>query len=150
MECSNGNFRPCEGPGLARISGLLVDSLIMLARQFLCVFCYISATKEPAQHCNLVSGLQSWSSSILRSISCHPHHPPASTPSSALVILLRSSNCSDFLSHLVGTVQASTSTGSGLKGNRLMHLLCKFHTRAYYPWRVMLASILLNRLSRNF
>ena len=40
------------------------------------------------------------------------------------------------------TVQAATSTGSGLKGNRLMHLLCKFHTRACYPWRVMLASIL--------
>ena len=25
----------CEGPGLARISGLLVDGLIMLARHFL-------------------------------------------------------------------------------------------------------------------
>ena len=30
------------------------------------------------------------------------------------------------------TVQAATSTGSGLKDNRLMHLLCKFHTRACY------------------
>ena len=29
VECSNGGFRPCEGPGLARVSGLLVDSLIM-------------------------------------------------------------------------------------------------------------------------
>ena len=28
--------------------------------------------------------------------------------------------------------------GSGLKGNGLMHLLCKFHTRACYPWQVML------------
>ena len=36
VECSNGGFRPCEGPGLARISGLLVDSLIMLARRVLC------------------------------------------------------------------------------------------------------------------
>ena len=26
----------CEGPGLARVSGLLVDSLIMLARHVLC------------------------------------------------------------------------------------------------------------------
>ena len=28
------------------------------------------ATKEPAQFCNLVSGLLSWSASILKSISC--------------------------------------------------------------------------------
>ena len=35
------------------------------------------------------------------------------------------------------TLQAATSTGSGLKGNRLIHLLCKFHTRACHPWRVM-------------
>ena len=39
------------------------------------------------------------------------------------------------------TLQAATSTGSGLKGtcNRLVNLLCKFYTRACYPWRVMLA-----------
>ena len=36
VECSNGGFRPCEGPGFARVSGLLVDSLIMLARRVLC------------------------------------------------------------------------------------------------------------------
>ena len=36
VECSNGGFRPCERPGLARVSGLLVDSLIMLARRVLC------------------------------------------------------------------------------------------------------------------
>ena len=36
VECSNGGFRPCEGRGLARVSGLLVDSLIMLARRVLC------------------------------------------------------------------------------------------------------------------
>ena len=35
VECSNGGFRPCEGPGLARVSGLLVDSLIMLTRRVL-------------------------------------------------------------------------------------------------------------------
>ena len=28
---SNGSFRPFQGPGLERISGLLVDSLTMLA-----------------------------------------------------------------------------------------------------------------------
>ena len=36
VECPNGGFRPCEGPGLARVSGLLVDSLIMLARHVPC------------------------------------------------------------------------------------------------------------------
>ena len=70
----NGGFRPCEGPGLARISGLLVNSLIMLARRFFCGFYCISATKEPAQPCNLISGLQSWSASILRSNPCPSHH----------------------------------------------------------------------------
>ena len=30
------------------------------------------------------------------------------------------------------TLQAATSNESGLKGNRLMHLLCKFHMRVGY------------------
>ena len=54
------------------VSGLVKDlawqDLIILASRVLCRFCYISATKEPAQPCNLVSGLQSWSASILRPI----------------------------------------------------------------------------------
>ena len=40
----NGGCWACEGPGLARISGLLVDSLIMLARCYFCWFCYKSAS----------------------------------------------------------------------------------------------------------
>ena len=56
------------------------DSLMMLARHFSCGFCYISSTtKEPAQPCNLVPGLQSWSASILRSIPCPSNHLPPST-----------------------------------------------------------------------
>ena len=39
VENSNGGFWPCEGPGLARISGSLVDDLIMLARH-LCIYFY--------------------------------------------------------------------------------------------------------------
>ena len=31
------------------------------------------------------------------------------------------------------TLQTATSIGSGLKGNRLMHFLCRFHTCASYP-----------------
>ena len=31
---SNGGFWLCEGPGLVRISGLLVDGLILLAKYF--------------------------------------------------------------------------------------------------------------------
>ena len=38
-----------------------------VGQTFFCGFCYISTTKEPAEPCNLVSGLQSWSVSILRS-----------------------------------------------------------------------------------
>ena len=53
----NGSFRPCEGPDLARISGLLVASLIMLARRFFCGFCYISTTRE--QHSPVISSLDS-------------------------------------------------------------------------------------------
>ena len=142
VECSNGGFRPCEGPGLARISGLLVDSLIMLARRVLCWFCYISATKEPAQPCNLVSGLQSWSASILRSISCPPHHPQPPPLYEHSWYYFARPTAQIFYLIWRETLQAATSTGSGLKGNRLMHLLCKFHTRVCYPWRVMLASIL--------
>ena len=59
VENSNDGFWPCEGSGLARISGLLVDDLIMLARHFLCLFWCISATKKLAQPCNLMSVLQS-------------------------------------------------------------------------------------------
>ena len=47
------------------------------------------------------------------------------------MILVCLSNFLDFLSYLQEPLQAATGTGSGLKGNnRLMHLFCKFHTRA--------------------
>ena len=36
VEILNGSIWPCEGSGMARISGILVDGLIMLARRFLC------------------------------------------------------------------------------------------------------------------
>ena len=87
-----------------------------------------------------MSGLQSWSASILRPPpSLHPFVSTRDTPTAQIFYLI-----------WWETVQAATITGSGLKGNRLMHLLCKFHTRACYPWRILLASILQNRLSRNF
>ena len=34
MKILNGGFWLCEGPGLTRISGLLVDNLIMLGKRF--------------------------------------------------------------------------------------------------------------------
>ena len=40
-------------------------------------------------------------------------------------------------STLLGGQLLTKRTGSGLKGNRLMHLLCKFQMRGY-PWQVML------------
>ena len=50
--------------GILLCSINIVDNETMLARRFFCGICYISATKEPAQPCDLVSGLQSWSASI--------------------------------------------------------------------------------------
>ena len=123
MESSNGCFWPCEGSGLARISGLLVDGLVVLNRHFFCWFCHISATKKPAQPCNLVSGLQSWSASILKSFRCPLCHPPPlcvhsscyfAHPTAQIVFLI-----------WWETLQTATSTGSGLKGNRLIHLEIK-------------------------
>ena len=43
--------------------------------------------------------------------------------------------------------QAPKSIGSGLKGNRLVRLLCKFHTCAHYSWQVIMARI---HLFQNF
>jgi len=37
------------------------------------------------------------------------------------------------------TLQAAKSTCSCLKGDELMHLLCKFHTRACFPWQALMA-----------
>ena len=34
VESSNGGFWLCEGPGLARISSLLVDGLMLFAKHF--------------------------------------------------------------------------------------------------------------------
>ena len=42
VESSNGGFWPCEGPGLAKINGLLVDSLIMLAKHSSLILLHIS------------------------------------------------------------------------------------------------------------
>ena len=89
-----------------------------VGQTFFCGFCYISATKEPSQSCNLVSGLQLWSASILRSNPC----PPPTLHPSPLVILLARPTAQIFYLIWWETLQAATSTGSGLKGNRLMHL----------------------------
>ena len=54
------------------------------------------------------------------------------------MILLRSPTTQIFYLIWQEILQAATSTGSSIKGNRLMHLLCKIHTHASYPWHVML------------
>ena len=76
----NGSFRPCEGLGLAR-SVVYCGWSDNVCQTIFCGVCSISATKKPAQPCNLVSGFQSWSaSSFLKSISCPTlvvwHHQP--------------------------------------------------------------------------
>ena len=54
LEGLNGSVWPSEGPGF---SGKWMHGLIQLAKCFLCGFCCISATKEPIQPYNLVSGV---------------------------------------------------------------------------------------------
>ena len=104
VESSNGSFWTCLGKN-HWFTGDNVGQTF-----FLLILLHI--TKEPAQPYNLMTGLQSWSASILKSISC-PHHPPPllSTRDTTLLIqLLR-------FSILFGKkLQAATSTGSGLKG----------------------------------
>ena len=81
MECPNGGFRPCEGHGLARISGLLVDSLIMLARRVLCRFCYISAsTALKSRVWTPIVVCLHFEAYFLPSPPPPSLHPPASTP----------------------------------------------------------------------
>jgi len=36
-------------------------------------------------------------------------------------------------------LKAAKSTWGCLKDNKLMHLLCKFHTRACFPWQAAMA-----------
>ena len=92
VQSSNGGFRPCEGPGLARISGLLVDSLIMLARYFSVDF----ATCQPlrSQHSPVISsldcnhGLPPFRSLILAH-SATPHPFVITRDTTSLVQLLR-------------------------------------------------------------
>ena len=93
----------------------------------LLLYIILLATKEPAQPCNLISGLQSWCASILNSNPC-----PPPTPLWALVMLLHL-YCSDFLSYLVGN--STSSYKYYVSGNR-------FRTCAGHPWQVMLAWIL--------
>ena len=55
LDAFSGWYGELEWWFVKGISGLLVDGLVKLANIF---FYCISATKKPAQHCNLVSGLQ--------------------------------------------------------------------------------------------
>ena len=84
-----------------------------------------------------MSGLQSWSGSILKSISCPPYPHFVSSRDTTLLV----PTAQIFYRIWRETLQAATSTRSGLRGNRLMHLLCTFHTCACYPWRVMLTRL---------
>jgi len=41
------------------------------------------------------------------------------------------------------TLKAATSSKGCLKGNTLMHTVCKYHKCAYFPWQVSLKSLKL-------
>jgi len=115
---------PCEGPGFTRISGKWVHGLIQLTKCFLWVLLYISHYKQPVKLYNFVSRFHSPFWSVAPSL--FSHLPP----------LCETEN----LSHLIciiwwETFKAARSSKGVLKGNKLMHTVCKFHMRAYFPWQ---------------
>jgi len=57
-------------------AGRWLYGLVQLAKWFLCVFCSMSATKEPVQPYNLVSRLHS----LFQSVTTCPPSTPASHP----------------------------------------------------------------------
>ena len=92
VEISNGSIWPCEGSDSARISGILVDGLIMLARRFSVDF----ATYQPlrSQHSPVILCLDSnrglppfWGLSFALPATLHPFVSTRDTTS--LVQLLR-------------------------------------------------------------
>ena len=96
----------------------------------------MSATKEPVQHYNLVCGRHS----PFRSVTTCPPSAPA-THSSV-------STCDATLARATGqifyliwreTLKAAKCSWGYLKGDKSMHLLCNFHTRACYPWQAVMA-----------
>ena len=81
VDSLNGSFWPCERPGLARISSLLVDGRIMLIRHF---FSVDFATYQPlkSQHNPVILRLDSnHRLPPFRSLSLVPPTIPALPPS---------------------------------------------------------------------
>ena len=121
MESSNGSFWPYEGFGLERISGLVVDGLILLAKPF---FSVDVAVHQPlrSQHSPVILCLNfgcGLSPFLSLSLTTPPPLPSSTTCDATLLIkLFRFS----ILRIWQEALQAATTTGSGLKGNRLMHL----------------------------
>ena len=91
---------------LDKNQGALVYGLIQLAKHFLCQFCCIPATKEPAQPCNLLPCMVY----LYFEVYVSPSHP--STPFVSTHVLLCLSNSSDFWQE---TLQATTSNYKCLK-----------------------------------
>ena len=96
------------------------------------------ATKEPIQPYNLISRLHS----PFRSVTTCPPSAPASHP----FVSTRDTS----LAHTTGQIfyliwreslKAAKSTRGCLKDDKLMHLLCKFHTRACFPLQAAMALI---------
>ena len=95
VESSSGSFWPCEGSGLARISGLLVDGLIMLTRHFSGDFAIYQPLRS--QHSPIILCLDSnCGLPPFRSLSlAHPTTHPPSTPSQhSPIISCMDSSCS--------------------------------------------------------
>ena len=101
---------------------------LILYNCFLCGFWYISATKEPLEAGALQFSI--WTPHAI--LKCN--HLPISCPRHPLFcehLWYYSFTCAtDQIFYLIWgeTLKAATSTRRGLKGNKMMHLLCKLHT----------------------
>jgi len=113
-------------------AGRWLYELVQFAKWFLCSFCSMSATKEPVQPYNLVSRLHSpfWSVTTC---------PPSAPASHAFVSThdTSSARATGQIFYLIWweSLEAAKSAWGCLKGDKSMHLLCNFHTRACFPWQ---------------
>jgi len=93
------------------------------------VFCVVFAVYQPlrSQYSHIILSLDFWS------VTPCPLSAPASHPfvSTHDTMYHHSCNSSDFLSYLAGNFKAAISSKGSLKGNKLMHTVCKFHMRTF-------------------
>ena len=132
---------------LARIWVTNIQCLFQWSKCFLHWLCCISTTKEPAKFLWVVTStlLVLWFHFELNPLptSCPP--PPTLCEHPSFIQLIK-------FSILFGSKLSTSSKKywECFQGNKMMHLLCKFHTHTHNPWLVVMSSNHRNCLSLNF